>query len=49
MFKGSYTALVTPFRDGTLDEEAFSALVEWQIACGTDGLSLSAPQVSHPL
>ena len=52
MFKGSYTALVTPFRDGILDEEAFSALVEWQIACGTDGLvpvgtTGESPTLSH--
>lgn len=38
MFKGSITALVTPFRDGTVDERAFAELVEWQIASGTHGL-----------
>ncbi len=32
------TALVTPFRDGALDDEAFRALVEWQIESGTQGL-----------
>jgi 4-hydroxy-tetrahydrodipicolinate synthase len=38
-FKGSMTALVTPFaEDGSLDEAAFRALVEWQIAEGTHGL-----------
>ena len=31
-FRGSYTALVTPFRDGALDEKAFRGLVDWQIA-----------------
>lgn len=36
--KGSITALVTPFRDGRVDEEAFAALVERQIAAGTHGL-----------
>lgn len=36
--KGSITALVTPFRDGKLDEKAFSALVERQIKAGTHGL-----------
>ena len=39
MFKGSFTALVTPFLpDGGVDEKAFRALVEWQIAEGADGL-----------
>jgi 4-hydroxy-tetrahydrodipicolinate synthase len=32
------TALVTPFKNGGLDERAFRDLVEWQIAEGTDGL-----------
>jgi 4-hydroxy-tetrahydrodipicolinate synthase len=35
---GSITALVTPFRDGRVDEAAFRALVERQIAAGTHGL-----------
>ncbi|MCK3777265.1 4-hydroxy-tetrahydrodipicolinate synthase [Ensifer sesbaniae] len=38
MFKGSITALVTPFQDEKVDEEAFRSLVEWQIAEGTNGL-----------
>ena len=38
MLKGSITALVTPFRDGSLDEGALAELVEWQIAEGTKGL-----------
>ena len=37
-FRGSLTALVTPFRDGAVDEEAFRALVSWQIESGTAGL-----------
>ncbi len=37
-FRGSFTALVTPFRDGAVDEKAFRELVEWQIAEGTHGL-----------
>ncbi len=37
-FKGVITALVTPFRDGALDEAAFVALVERQIAAGVHGL-----------
>jgi 4-hydroxy-tetrahydrodipicolinate synthase len=38
MFRGSITALITPFRNGALDEEAFQRLVEWQINEGTHGL-----------
>ena len=38
MFKGSYTALITPFRDDAVDEEAFARLVDWQISEGTHGL-----------
>ncbi len=38
MFRGSITALVTPFRDGAVDEPALRKLVEWQIAEGTNGL-----------
>ena len=39
MFRGSITALATPFRqDGSLDKEAFRALVEWQIDEGSNGL-----------
>jgi len=38
MFKGSFVALVTPFKDGTVDEAALEALVEWHIAEGTHGL-----------
>ena len=37
-FKGSFTALVTPFRDGALDEKAFRDFVNWQIDEGTHGL-----------
>ena len=38
MFKGSITALVTPFKNGAVDEEAVIALTERQIAAGTHGL-----------
>ena len=38
MFRGSFTALITPFKDGGLDRAAFEALVERQIAAGSDGL-----------
>lgn len=38
MFKGSITALITPFRNGALDESGFARLVEWQIAEGIHGL-----------
>lgn len=38
MFKGSYTALITPFKEGKVDDEAFCSLIEWQVAEGTHGL-----------
>jgi len=38
MFKGVYTALVTPFRNGKLDEEAYIALVNRQVEQGVDGV-----------
>lgn len=37
-FRGSFTALVTPFRGGKLDEAALRKIVEAQVAGGTDGL-----------
>jgi len=51
-FRGSFTALVTPFKNGGLDEEAFRNLVEWQIAEGTNGLvpvgtTGESPTLSH--
>ncbi len=36
--RGAYTALVTPFAAGQVDEDAFSALVDWQITEGIHGL-----------
>jgi 4-hydroxy-tetrahydrodipicolinate synthase len=36
--RGSMVALVTPFKDGSVDEPALRALVKWQLASGTDGL-----------
>jgi len=38
VFEGVLTALVTPFRDGGVDERALQELVELQIAAGVDGL-----------
>lgn len=38
MFRGAYTALITPMRDGLVDEAALAALVERQIAGGVHGL-----------
>jgi 4-hydroxy-tetrahydrodipicolinate synthase len=51
-FKGSFTALVTPFSNGALDEKAFRGLVDWQIAEGTSGLvpvgtTGESPTLSH--
>jgi 4-hydroxy-tetrahydrodipicolinate synthase len=38
MFKGSFVALITPFRDGAVDDKAFQDHVAWQIDQGTHGL-----------
>ena len=38
MFEGTYTALVTPFRDGAVDEPALRRLIREQIAAGVDGI-----------
>ena len=38
MFRGSITALVTPFKNGAVDEKAFQDFVEWQIKEGVHGL-----------
>jgi 4-hydroxy-tetrahydrodipicolinate synthase len=51
-FQGSFTALVTPFRNGSVDENAFRRLVDWQIDEGTDGLvpvgtTGESPTLSH--
>jgi 4-hydroxy-tetrahydrodipicolinate synthase len=51
-FRGSFTALVTPFANGSVDETAFRSLVDWQIAEGTDGLvpvgtTGESPTLSH--
>jgi 4-hydroxy-tetrahydrodipicolinate synthase len=51
-FRGSFTALVTPFKNGSVDEKVFRDLVEWQIAEGTNGLvpvgtTGESPTLSH--
>jgi 4-hydroxy-tetrahydrodipicolinate synthase len=37
-FTGAYTALVTPFKNNAVDEEAYRELIEWQIEQGIEGL-----------
>lgn len=52
MIQGIYTALITPFKNGTLDEAAFQSFIEWQVnegvhgivPCGTTGES---PTLTH--
>ena len=38
MFKGSLVAIVTPFKNGQVDERALGDLIEFQITNGTDGI-----------
>jgi 4-hydroxy-tetrahydrodipicolinate synthase len=51
-FTGSITALITPFKEGAVDERAFQSLVAWQIEHGIDGLvpcgtTGESPTLSH--
>lgn len=52
MFRGTFTALVTPFRDGAIDVAAFEKLIEGQIAAGVTGIVAvgttgESPTLSH--
>jgi 4-hydroxy-tetrahydrodipicolinate synthase len=55
MFKGAITAIVTPFKNGQLDEEAYRELIEFQIKggvhgivpCGTTGESATLSHTEH--
>lgn len=52
MLSGSITALITPFRDGEVDAEAFTRFVDWQITQGSHGLvpvgtTGESPTLSH--
>jgi 4-hydroxy-tetrahydrodipicolinate synthase len=52
MFKGSLVALITPFKNGAVDEKRFQSFVEWQIAEGTHGVipcgtTGESPTLSH--
>lgn len=54
-FKGAFTALVTPFSNGAVDEEAYRNLIEWQVKsgingvvpCGTTGESATLSHAEH--
>ncbi len=37
-FRGAFTALVTPYKNNRIDEEAYRALIEWQLEQGIDGV-----------
>jgi 4-hydroxy-tetrahydrodipicolinate synthase len=52
MFRGSFTALLTPFKNGKVDEAAYAKIVDWQISEGTHGLvpvgtTGESPTLSH--
>lgn len=55
VFSGAMTALVTPFRDNAIDEEAYRQFIEWQITegihglvpCGTTGESATLTHAEH--
>ena len=46
-FSGAYTALITPFKDGKVDKDAFVKLVEWQIEQGIHGLVPVGTTIRH--
>ena len=52
MFRGSIPALITPFKQGKVDEKAFQEFVNWQIEQGSHGLvpcgtTGESPTLSH--
>jgi len=52
MFKGSFTALITPFKNNRLDKDAYTKLIHHQIDNGTNGLvpggtTGESPTLSH--
>ena len=52
MFKGSIVALITPFKDGNLDEESFVSIIHYHLKNGTNGLvpggtTGESPTISH--
>lgn len=52
MFRGTFTALVTPFRNGAVDFDALTRLIEYQISAGITGIVAvgttgEAPTLSH--
>jgi 4-hydroxy-tetrahydrodipicolinate synthase len=52
MFRGSIVALITPFRNGAIDEDALRELVEWHVEAGTHGIvpvgtTGESPTLSH--
>ena len=52
MFQGSMTALITPFKDEKVDEDAFRSFVDWQIEEGTEavipcGTTGESPTLDH--
>jgi 4-hydroxy-tetrahydrodipicolinate synthase len=52
MLDGCLTALITPFRNGSIDEKAFQSLVDWQVKEGIDGVVVcgttgESPTLSH--
>jgi 4-hydroxy-tetrahydrodipicolinate synthase len=52
IYSGCFTALITPFRDGKIDEKAFEALIDWQVREGISGLVVcgttgESPTLTH--
>ena len=37
-YQGSYCALITPFKNGKVDEKSFKNIIKWHIKSGTKGI-----------
>ena len=47
-FRGSFPALITPMKNGKVDEQAFRKFVNWQIEQGSHGLVPVGPRAKAP-
>ncbi|MDD3287772.1 MAG: 4-hydroxy-tetrahydrodipicolinate synthase [Alphaproteobacteria bacterium] len=48
MFKGAFTAIITPFKDGEIDDGAFCDLIDWQIKEGIQGIVINGTTGEAP-
>ena len=51
-YQGSYCALITPFKNGSVDKESFQNIIKWHVKSGTKGIipcgtTGESPTLSH--